>query len=41
MQDESRGKIITKFFRQISEPYSYLKDNSDEGKKTKGSKSVF
>ena len=41
MQDESRGKIITEFVRQISEPYSYLKDNSDECKKTKGSKSVF
>ena len=41
MQNESRGKIITEFVRQISEPYSYSKDNGDEGKKPKGSKSVF
>ena len=38
MKDKLGGKIITKFVGLRSKTYSYLKDNNDEGKKTKGAK---
>ena len=38
MKDKLGGKIITKFVGLRSKTYSYLKDNNDEDKKTKGAK---
>ena len=40
MKDVLVGKIMQKFFRLRSKTYSYLKDNNDEDKKTKGTKNV-
>ena len=38
MKDELRGQIMKKFVWLRAKIYSYLKDNNDEGKRTKGTK---
>ena len=39
MKDELGGKIMKEFVGLRAKTYSYLKDNNDEDKKTKGTKS--
>ena len=38
MKDELSGQIIKEFFGLRAKIYSYLKDNNDEDKKSKGTK---
>ena len=40
MKDELGGHIMKKFLGWQPKSYNYLKDNNDEGKKVKGTKSV-
>ena len=41
MKGELGKQIIKKIFGLRLKTYSYLKDNNDEGKKAKGTKSVL
>ena len=40
MKDESGGQVIKEFVGLRKKTYSYLKDNSEEDKKAKGTKKM-